>query len=358
MRTLSAFIIFLFFSSFVLVNCAQSSKQPRKPVTSIQVLPLNKKFKVGDRLTIGMQAKIKDATLSKIELFIDGKSFFVGDKNGCSVDIETKSFAVGTHSLKVVTTSSAGTSGENYSDFLLLSDIVPLKFGYKIIKSYPHNTQFFTEGFEIHDNYLYESTGEEGTSSIYKIELQSGKVIKEYKLDNKYFGEGITILNEKLYQLTYKTQIGFIRDLNTFELIKTWNYKNKEGWGMTNDGKYLIMSDGTDFITYLDPETLTEINRIQVCNNKGVIKNINELEYINGEIWANLWFTDTIVRIDPKTGKILAEINLKGLLSSDISNQKTSADVLNGIAYDNKKNKIYVTGKYWSKIFEIELVAN
>jgi len=356
MRTITVFVFVVFFTPFVLVNCAQSSKRTRKPVTSIQITPKNKKFTIGDKLTVNLQIKIKDGSLSKVELFLDGKSVLTNDKIVSSFEIETSNSIAGTHYLKTIVTTNDGTTGENYSNFLLLSNIIPQKFTYKVIKTYPHNIEYFTQGFEILNGFLYESTGREGTSSLYKIDLSSWKVIKEYKLDDKYFGEGITILNGKLYQLTYKTQIGFVWDLNTFELKKTWNYKNAQGWGMTNDGKFLIMSDGTEFISYLDPETLKEIKRFQVCNNKGVVENLNELEYINGEIWANIWMTDTIVKIDPKTGKIVAEIDLKGLLASNLSNQKTTADVLNGIAFDNDKNKIYVTGKLWPKVFEIELV--
>lgn len=358
MRTLTVLVFFVFLTSFVLINCAHSSKRTRKPVTSIQITTKNKKYTIGDKLTVNLQVKIKDGSFSKIELFLDGKSVLISDKIESSFEIETSNSAVGTHYLKTISTTNDGTTGENYSDFLLLSDIIPQKFTYKVIKSYPHNIEHFTEGFEIRDGYLYESTGQEGTSSIYKIDLSTWKIVKEYKLEDKYFGEGITIFNGKIYQLTYKTQIGFVRNLKTFELIKTWSYKNEQGWGMTNDGKYLIMSDGTDFLTYLDPETLKEIKRIQVCNNKSVVVNLNELEYINGEIWANIWTTYTIVKIDPKTGKIVAEIDLKGLLSSNISNQKTEVDVLNGIAWDNEKNKIYVTGKLWPKLFEIELVKS
>lgn len=356
MRTLTIFTFFIFLTSFVLVNCAQSSKRTRKPVTSIHLAPKNKKYAVGDKITVNFQTKIKDGSLAKTEFFVDGKSVFVSFNIEDLFNIDTKNWGVGTHYIKTISTTTDGTTGENYSDFLLLSDIIPQKFSYKVIKNYLHNIEHFTEGFEIHNGFLYESTGQEGTSSIYKIDLSNWKVVKESKLDDKYFGEGITILNGKIYQLTYKTQIGFVRDLNTFELIKTWNYKNEQGWGMTNDSKYLIMSDGTEFITYLDPETLTEVKRIQVCNQKGVVNNINELEYINGEIWANLWTTDTIIKIDPKTGKIVAEIDLKGLLSSSLSNNKNQVDVLNGIAYDHEKNKIYVTGKLWPKLFEIELV--
>ena len=358
MRTLTVFVFSVFLISFVLVNCAQSSKRTRKPVTSIQIIPKNKKHTVGDKLTVNFQTKIKDGSLSKTELFLDGKSVFISEKIEGSFEIETQNFEVGTHYLKTISTTNDGTTGENYFDFLLLSNIIPIKYGYKVVKAYPHNIEHFTEGLEIHNGFLYESTGQEGTSAIYKIDLSSWKIIKAYKLDDQYFGEGITILNGKLYQLTYKTQIGFVRDLSTFELIKTWHYKNAQGWGMTNDGKSLIMSDGTEFLYYFDPETLKEIKRIQVCNHKEVIINLNELEYINGEIWANVWTTDTIVRIDPKTGKIVAEIDLKGLLSSNLSNQKTPVDVLNGIAYDHEKNKLYVTGKLWSKLFEIEIVKN
>jgi glutamine cyclotransferase len=356
MRTITIFVSFVLLMSFVLVNCAQSSKRTRKPVTSIQITPKNKNNIVGDRLTINLKTKIKDGSLSKVELFLDGKSVFTSEKVESSFNVETLSFQVGTHYLKTIATTNDGTTGENYSDFLLLSDISPQKYEYKVVKTYYHNTKYFTEGFEIHNGFLYESTGQEETSSIYKIDLSNLKVVKENKLEDKYFGEGITILNGKLYQLTYKTQIGFVRDLNTFELIKTWNFKNTQGWGMTNDGKYLIMSDGTEFLTYLDPETLNEVKRIEVCNNKGVVINLNELEYINGEIWANLWTTDTIVKIDPKTGKIIAEIDLKGLLNSNLTKNKTQEEVLNGIAYDQDKNKIYVTGKFWPKMFEIELV--
>jgi len=356
MRKITIFVSVVLLMSFVFVNCAQSSKRTRKPVTSIQITSKNKNYIIGDRLTINLKIKIKDGSLGKIELFLDGKSIFTSDKVECSFNIETLSFQVGTHYLKTIATTNVGTTGENYSDFLILSDISPQKYGYKVIKTYFHNTKNFTEGFEIRNGFLYESTGQEGTSSIFKIDLSNMKVVKENKLDKKYFGEGITILNRKLYQLTYKTQIGFVRDLNTFELIKTWNFKNTQGWGMTNDGMFLIMSDGTEFLTYLDPETLNEVKRIEVCNNKGVVNNLNELEYINGEIWANLWTTDTIVKIDSKTGKIIAEIDLKDLLNSSLTNNKTQVDVLNGIAYDHEKNKVYVTGKFWPKIFEIELI--
>jgi glutaminyl-peptide cyclotransferase len=356
MRTVTVLILIVFFTSCVLVNCAQSSKKTRKPVTSINIIRKNSNHTIGERITVNLKVKVKDGALRNTELLLDGKSLIVSDKTEFSFVIDTKNLTVGTHYLKTIALTSDGTSGENYLDFLLISDIVPLKYGFRVIKSYPHNIERFTEGLEIKNGYLYEGTGQEGSSAIYKTDVSNWKLCNQYKLNNEYFGEGITILNGKLYQLTYKTQIGFVRNLETFEVIKSWNFKNEQGWGLTNDGTDLIMSDGTDFICYLDPESLTEIKRIQVCNHKGVVQNLNELEYINGEIWANVWTTDNIVRINPETGKIVGEIDLTGLLSPHLINPKIPVDVLNGIAYDNDKQKIYVTGKLWPKIFEIEII--
>jgi glutamine cyclotransferase len=205
---------------------------------------------------------------------------------------------------------------------------------------------------------LYEGTGQEGTSNIYLLNLQTGKSIQEYKLDNNYFGEGITILNNKIFQLTYKNQIGFTYDLKTFKPLSTWKYKSKEGWGLTNDGHSLIMSDGTENIYFINPDTFQEERKIQVCNEHSLIKNINELEYIKGEIWANIWTTDTIIIIDPKTGKITGEINLSGLSGTILQSQREKIDVLNGIAWNPATDKIYVTGKLWPKLFEIKLIKS
>ncbi len=356
MRKLSIHFLFMLFTTCVILNCTQSSKGSRKPVTSINIINKNTNFRVGDKLSLTIKSKIKDGLFRNTELFLDGKSVFLSENTDFQCEIKTYNLNVGTHYLKAVATNTNGLIGENYKEFLLLSDVVPQKFSYKVVKSYPHGVDHFTEGIEIRNGFLYEGTGQEGSSAIYKTDLTNWKIVKEFKLDEQYFGEGITILKGKLYQLTYKTQIGFVRDVNTFELLKSWYFKNSQGWGLTNDGNFLIMSDGTEFIYYIDPETFKEIKKIQICNNESIVTNINELEYINGEIWANIWTTDKIIKIDPLTGKILAEIDLSGLLSSNLINQKVPVDVLNGIAYDHDKKKLYVTGKLWPKIFEIELI--
>lgn len=356
MRTLTAVILIFSFTSVVLINCAQSTKRSRKPVTSIQLQSKSKYYTIGDKISVVLKTKVKDGSLSKANLFLDDKSIYSTKNSEDSYLIETANLHPGNHLLKVVATKEDGLAGENYADFLLLSNIKPVKYGYKVINSFAHDPLRFTQGYEIHDGFLYEGTGREGESAIYKTDLKTWKTVKEHKLDNQYFGEGITILNEKIYELTYKSQLGFIYDLKTFELLKTWTFKSNEGWGLTNDGKSLIMSDGTEYLSYLDPQTLSLVKKIQVCSDKGVVKNLNELEYIQGEIWANIWETDNIVRIEAETGKITGEIDLRGLLGSVLKGKNTEVDVLNGIAWDPVKNKIYVTGKLWPKVFEIELV--
>ena len=300
MRKLAIFILFILFTTFVSVNCANSSKKQRPPVTSIHIVKKNGKYVVGDKLTVNVKSKIKDGSFRYTELFLDGKLIIKSDKPEFSCDFDTQNLQVGTHFIKALASTNEGISGENFNDFLLLSNITPKKFVYKVIKTYPHNIDRFTEGLEINNGFLYEGTGQEGSSAIYKTNLSTWTIDKVYKLDDQYFGEGITILKGKLYQLTYKSQIGFVRNLRTFELIKSWHFKNLQGWGLTNDGESLIMSDGTEFITYINPDTFNEIKKIQVCNNESIVSNLNELEYINGEIWANIWTTDKIVKIDSK----------------------------------------------------------
>lgn len=354
MKKLLAIILLYSLSFAVLVNCAQPSHGSRKPVTSISFQNTGKEFRVGDRITISLKTRVRGGSLRKTELFVGQKSVFTSSNMESSYVLETSGLNPGTHQVKVVATKDDGEEGENYADLLLLSDVKPVKYGYKIVKSYAHNPSHFTQGLQIIDGVLYEGTGQEGKSGIFKENLGTGKILQQHKLEDQYFGEGITILNGKLYQLTYKSRIGFVYDANTFDLLKTWSFKSAEGWGLTNDGTSLIMSDGTEYLTYIDPTTFNVIKTIQVCDDAKVIKNLNELEYIKGEIWANVWLTNQIVRIDPKTGKVTGEIDLTGL---EGLHQNSEEDVLNGIAYDPAKDKIYVTGKLWPKLYEINLIA-
>lgn len=226
-------------------------------------------------------------------------------------------------------------------------------YGYRIVNTYPHDPNAFTQGLVYEDGYLYEGTGLEGSSSIRKVELETGRVLQIYHLPDRYFGEGITIFDDKIIQLTYQSRIGFVYDKKTFDLLRDFSYKT-EGWGLTHDDKHLIMSDGTPVLSFLDPNSFELVSRVLVYNKGSLLPNINELEYINGKVLANIWQTDNIAVIDPNSGMVTSMIDLKGILKArDIHGQ---VDVLNGIAYDAKGKRLFVTGKFWPKLFEIELV--
>ena len=229
-----------------------------------------------------------------------------------------------------------------------------LTYSYEIINSYPHDPAAFTQGLIYLDGVLYEGTGRYGQSSLRQVDLETGDVLTLTTMPEQYFGEGITILDDKIYQLTWKSQTGFIYDQNSFELLETFSYPT-EGWGITHDGEQLIMSDGTNNLYFLDPDTLAVNGRLPVHDDQGnPVMRLNELEYIDGEIYANIWQTNYIARINPETGQVTAWLDLTGLLSPDSLSQPV--DVLNGIAYDAENGRLFVTGKLWPVLFEIELV--
>jgi len=227
------------------------------------------------------------------------------------------------------------------------------EYGYKVIHVYPHDRTSFTEGLEFRGGYLYESTGEEGHSVLRKMKLETGEVVQEMKLAPHLFGEGITILNQEIVQLTYRTQLGFVYDLASMREKRTFIYVG-EGWGLTNDGRQIYMDDGSAQIRVWDGATLREKRRITVHDDAGPIERVNELEWVTGEIYANVWETNQMLRISPVDGKVLGRVNLAGLLTDD--DRKTRVDVLNGIAYDAAGRRLFVTGKWWPKLFEIQIV--
>ena len=228
-------------------------------------------------------------------------------------------------------------------------------WGYKVVHAYPHDAGAFTEGLFYLNGYLYESTGLEGHSSVRKVRLETGEVVEKHELPPEYFGEGIINWKDRLFQLTYKSEVGFVYDLATFAERRRFEYSG-EGWALTTDGKRIIMSDGTAQIRFWNPETLAETGRLTVTEDGQPLKNVNELEWVKGEIFANVWMTDRIVRIDPESGQVKSWIDLSGLLT-DAERMAAQVDVLNGIAYDAQRDRLFVTGKKWPKLFEIQLVA-
>lgn len=221
-----------------------------------------------------------------------------------------------------------------------------------IVNIFPHDPESFTEGLVYHKGFLYESTGLSGKSSLKKIDIRSGKIMKETRLSDAYFGEGIAIIDNKIYQLTWQNQTAIIYDLSSFKVTGKYSYQG-EGWGLATDGKILFMSDGSSVISCIDPASFTLTRKIKVYNGNIPVNNLNELEYVKGEIWANIFMEDLIARISPQTGRILGWVDLSRLRSMLPEPEKR--DVLNGIAYNPDGDRIYVTGKYWQKLFEIKL---
>ena len=234
---------------------------------------------------------------------------------------------------------------------LLLAPAAP-QYGFRVVKTYPHDRNAFTQGLEYREGFLYEGTGLVGRSALRKVKLDTGQVLQSFDLPQPFFGEGITVLPQQILQLTWQSQTGFVYDKN-FRVLKSFSYPG-EGWGMTNDGKQIYMSDGTAQIRIWDPMTLQEIRRIRVSDAGKPVNELNELEFIRGEIWANVWQTDRIARISPADGRVLGWIDLTGILPKA---ERTNSDaVLNGIAYDAAADRLFVTGKLWPKLFEIKVI--
>ncbi|MFG4004243.1 glutaminyl-peptide cyclotransferase [Flavobacterium aquidurense] len=288
---------------------------------------------------------------------IDSIAYFVNDKKVGSIKgAEKFSFPLKDQKLGYQYLKATVYFGSDSSDATkrieLVSKIEPKLLKYKLVNTYPHDKKSFTEGFEFYNDTLYESTGQEGASFIKKYDYKTGKIFKQIDLDKQYFGEGITFINGKLFQLTYKNKKGFIYDAKTLKLEKTFDFeKDIEGWGMTNDGKYIYQTDGTEKIWKVDPATQKMVDYINVYSGTSKIKSINELEWINGKIYTNVWFKDAIAVVNPANGAVEGILNLSELRKS--MNDITTDDVLNGIAYNPKTKTIFVTGKNWSKMFEI-----
>jgi glutamine cyclotransferase len=225
-------------------------------------------------------------------------------------------------------------------------------YTYKIVNSYPHDPQAFTQGLAFDDGFLYEGTGLYGRSTLRKVELTSGKVVRSLRLPRRFFGEGITVFGEHIIQLTWRSKLAFAYGKRDFELQRSFPYPT-EGWGLTHDGTRLILSDGTATLHFLDPRNFREIDRIEVFDDTGPVQGLNELEYVRGEIFANVWRSDRIARIAPATGRVTGWIDLSGILPA--RDREGPVDVLNGIAYDPARSRLFVTGKLWPKLFEIEL---
>jgi glutaminyl-peptide cyclotransferase len=313
----------------------------------------NADFKLHDQIKVVLALARKNEPPDSVTVYFNGKYITTVKYEPWECIVPAAfSTETGRKSLKV-TAYRGGKSQSPITRFMIiLSDIVPKMEGYKVVHSFPHDKEAFTQGLIYDNGKLYEGTGQKGESNLREVELESGKVIRQHNIDNSLFGEGITLLRDKIYQVTWQNKVGFVYDRSTFNQLHKIDYP-MEGWGLTTIDDKILLSDGTNVLYFIEPEMFTVISKIEVYDNEKKVDSLNELEFIKGEIWANIWMTDLIARIDPSSGKVLSYINLKDILPENERNGET--DVLNGIAYDQETGRIFVTGKKWPKLFEIKI---
>ncbi len=333
-------------------NTTEQRSRPRKAQIAIASPKSNEKQPLGATITLSAKTKDGAEPLDSLRWFIDGK--WVKTTKGEDITWETKEETTGTHRIEAVAHYTSGQRDIVPVTMFLLAPQAPRQYTYKVMQVYPHDTKAYTQGLLFDGGFLYESTGLEKESSLRKVNIQTGDTIQTTNLSAEMFGEGLALVDDKLIQLTWKNQVAFVYQKSDFKQLNRINYRMSEGWGLTYDGTHLLMTDGSATLYFLDKEYLTEVRRLEVCDNKSIVQQLNELEYINGELWANVYYSDDILRIDPKTGIVLGRINMTGLLQGS---EKNDSNVLNGIAYDEKTGKIYVTGKNWPKLFEIQVIG-
>ncbi len=341
----------------ITVDSAQSRKTTGpKYVKSVQfVYPM--KF---DTCQFNEELKIVYANNKHYK--IDSAHLFFNQKQIATLDSATREFVFkipkekcGTNTLKVIAFHPNNKCGVATQSFIVKPDKAPQPLQYQLMKTYSHATDASTQGLVYIDGIIYEGTGIKGQSTLRKIDLENNKTLAMLGLDSQYFGEGITVYKDKIYQLTWTSQKAFVYDLASFTLLTTFDYSMEQGWGLTTMGDKLVMSDGSHNLYHLDPNLFSVVKTVEVFDNKGPVTNLNELEYINGYIWANEWLTDRIVIIDPESGEVVQDLLLPNLLTaSERAKLDQNDDVLNGIAYNEKKGTIYITGKHWPKLFEIK----
>ncbi|MBC2845400.1 glutaminyl-peptide cyclotransferase [Winogradskyella flava] len=337
---LSKYVI-LFCLSLILINCGDTNTSKK---TGLSIDTKEKSLMLGDTLNLSI-TNPKNLDITNVSYQLDGKPI---DKNTVLNDITLGEKTI--------------TATVNYDDktetltrpIKVYNNIIPTIYSYEVVNTYPHDITSYTQGLEFYNGELFESTGQKGESKLRKVNFETGEILKNIDLENQYFGEGLTILDDKIYQLTWQAKRGFVYDVDSFERLSIFNYgTSKEGWGLCNDGKNLYKSDGTEKVWLLNPDNLTEESHIEVYTEKGKIPALNELEWIDGKIFANIYQRNGVVIINPKTGGVEGVIDFKPLRK--LVKQHDELDVLNGIAYHPERQTIFVTGKNWDKLFEVKI---
>ena len=313
--------------------------------------PKNDNYVFGDNIKIDVKIK-NDFNDDTVILSIDNKDIAKLTKNTPSFNWDTKTGHTGRNFIEIELNKN-NQRFRKQQIITIFSNQTPEEYTYKIKNVYKHDVHAYTQGLFWHNGFLYEATGLKGESTVRKVKLETGEVMQSFAIPKDVFGEGITLYNNKIIQISWQAGRGFVYDINTFKHLDEFSYAG-EGWGITNDDKNLYMTDGSSKVKVLEPETYSVIKTFEVYDNKGPVKYLNELEYINGYIYANIYQYEKIVKFDPHTGKVAAYIDLSHILP--MNDYKPDTDVLNGIAYDKKNKRLFVTGKLWPKLFEIELV--
>jgi len=347
----------LLFINIIIWSCAGNPGHSRKPFSTVEIIPSGKKYVLNQSVTFRVVTRFRSGPIKSINLFLNDKLLTTSTLTEFTYTYPVLDMT-GLNTIRVVAEGEEGIPGIRIQNFTVLSDTAPVKLGYSVVKQLPHPPEYFTQGLEIHNGFLYEGTGDYGKSALYKTSVVNDKILLSKKLPSNYFGEGITILNDKLYQLTYKNKIGFVYNLSDFALVDSFRFNSNEGWGLTNDGKHLIMSDGTGTLTWINPSGFSVVKKIQVADNQKIYQYLNELEYDNGDIWANVWTSGQIVRIDPSSGKIKGYLDLSGIISMLPGAQTEKIDVMNGIAVVPGSGHLLITGKLWPQMFEIKVTGS
>ena len=330
--------------------------ETNKPVSKkvkVNLKAEDKVFYCGDEVTVSI-------TLNEDSLAIDSLAASVGGSEvGYSIDgqyltVDTRQIYPGKKRISMKFFLSDSSQETHSVPVVFYSDVVPDNYGYRVIRTYPHDITAYTQGLEYYEGALIEGTGNYGESSLRKVDIETGEILKFRNLSGDIFGEGITLLNDKIYQISYREQVGFVYHSRNFDLIRKIYYQNKEGWGLCNNGSEILMSDGTNVISYMDTTYFSVIRKIYVYDNQGPVTQLNELELINGKLYANRYTTNEIVIIDPVSGKLEGRIDMSGLLKEEDKHRRI--DYFNGIAYDKENQRIFVTGKYWPKLYEVKFI--
>lgn len=313
----------------------------------------NAGYKLKDHVKVTVVTADQKKSIDSVKVYFDGKivSVLKSAPWECSVGSSFTNLT-GRKSVKAVAYSKE--ESQAVTRFVIIySDAEPRKNSYKVINTFPHDNQAFTQGLIYNNGLLYEGTGQETGSSLREVELETGKVLRQHNLESSLFGEGITLYNDRIFQVTWTSKVGFVYNKSDFRVINKFYYQT-QGWGLTTIDDKIVMSDGSNVLYFFKPEMFEAVSRLEVYDNEKKVDQLNELEYIEGEIWANIWQTDLIARIDPLTGKVNSYIDMSPLFPVSKRNE-VDADVLNGIAYDASGRRIFVTGKRWPRLYEIKV---